>query len=90
MKIEKLKVLNDHQILIYFDDKSVRLFDISFVYKCNKISYQSKIRWKNMVNSGSFDTVDVSFGDLVWPGWVEILSDEINDLTIPFECEVIH
>lgn len=88
MKVEKLKVLNDHQILIYFGNKNVRLFDTSFVYKCNKISDQLKIRWKNMINNGSFDTVEICFGDLVWPGWVEIMSDEINDLTIPFECEV--
>lgn len=87
MQAENLKVLNDHQILICFSDGMKRLFDTLHVKNDPKISEAMKIRWEKMIESGSFSHVEISYGDLVWPGWVEILSNDLYELTIPFEYE---
>lgn len=88
MQAKDFKILNDHQILIYFSDGRKRLFDISYIMNDLEMSEAMKFRWRKMVENGNFANVELLYGDLVWPGWVEILSGEILKFTVPFESEV--
>lgn len=88
MQAVDLKPLNDHQILIDFSNGEKRLFDLKYVMNCQEVSETMKARWKIMVEKGNFSHVEILYGDVVWPGWVEILSSELLKFTTPFECEV--
>lgn len=85
MQAIDLKPLNDHQILIGFSNGEKRLFDLEYVMNCQEISETMKARWKIMVEKGNFSNVEILYGDVVWPGWVEILSSELLKFTTPFD-----
>lgn len=51
----------------YINEHSIKLF-LNLV----------KQRWKIMFEKGYFNKFEVELGDLVWPGWCKILSEDLD------------
>lgn len=77
IKVEK----SDEQSLrLFFDSGERRIFNIKSIL--NSVLSQALIkRWELMFNSGNFFNVEIDSGDLVWPGWCELFSEDIDKFT---------
>jgi hypothetical protein len=84
----KAEDYNSTSILLTFASGEQRVLDINHLFSIGNdphLSDEIKQRWKIMYDKGDFFKYEISIGDLVFGGWVEIFAEDLKKQTIPFE-----
>ena len=76
----KISKNNATSLKLYFDNGELKILDINNILNSDLPEAQKK-RWDIMYKNGKFFNCEVELGDLVWPGWCELFSEDFNKFT---------
>lgn len=77
-KLIKVAPQDEFTLKLFFNNNDIKFFNINNMLRSKLINDNNKYRWKQMFNAGDFYNYEVSDGDLIWPGWVEIFSEDLE------------
>ena len=69
---------NECSIKLFFKSGKTKILNINNIINSSYLSETEKRRWSNMIEKGLLNNFEINLGDLIWPGWCEILSQDLN------------